>query len=155
MGQRVPRACTLRGFWEPEPIHLICFCHPNRWPAWNSRDTGPTFPHFKSPSPWLSVPCGELREAYPGARTPWQPLLGCPGSSCPQIKVSPLSGGWWWGRVTHQPRAPIWILLLFSPFCMGDRERRRREKPLKNVSCSIAQQFTSPPSPLTLPWCAS
>lgn len=151
------KACTARGFCESEPICLVGFCHPNP-PAWSPRGTGPTFPPFQPQFPWLCgfhLPSQEPGEAHSETRTMLQPLPGCPGSSCPRIKVSPLSGGWWWGRVTHQPRAQIWILLLFSPFCMGDRERRRREKPLKNVSCSIAQQFTSLLSPVTLPWCTS
>lgn len=157
-----PKACEARGFREFEPIHLalgwlLRSKLSSRWPAWSSRDAGPTFAHFQPHSLWLSFTMW-VTSPHGSSGRPVQRLGPVAASAgMPRLVLSPdQSFSTVWGRVTNQPHAQIWILLLFSPFCMGDRERkRRREKPLKNVSCSIAQQFTSPLSPVTLPWCTS
>lgn len=152
-----PRACIARGFHEFEPIHRAGFCYLNYRQGGQRGAQGMLGPHFLISN--LSLPgcVGDVSPHGSSERPIWRPGPAAASAGMPRLVLSPdQSFSTVWGRVTNRPRAQIWILLLFSPFCMGDRERRRRrEKPLKNVSCSIAQQFTSPLSPVTLPWCTS
>ena len=146
----VPTAQTAWGLCESKLIHLLGFCCPNcfKVASPSSRDSDP---HLL-----ISIPCSwtlcvssaltkELREASPEAGMPGR--LPAPSAMYPDIKVSPESGGACEGGWTAHPRAQIWILLLFSPFHVGDREGRRRgKKPLKKRL--LLHLF----SPTPLPW---
>lgn len=108
-----------------------------------------TDPHFlisKSCSPWLCgfvFPRTGAREACLEARKVKPPLLGHQPPPVPK-SVSPLSGAWWGGgaQISHVPK--YGFCFCFPFLHMGHRERRRGAKPLKSVSCPIAQHFTSP-----------
>lgn len=137
-----PKAPTAPGCSESELICLVGFCHPNCHGG--GRHRAPTFPPLKLSSPWL---CGfylSSQRGLSGGLERADAFAGMPSSSCPQMpraqtsKILHCLAGGRWGGCSNQPHAQIWILLLFSPFRKGVRERRRRrETPLKNVSCAI------------------
>lgn len=148
----VPKACTARGFCESELI-----CHPNCHRGGPHR--GPTFRHLQTLfflARWLSSPHKGAQGGPSGARDVQMPLLGRPASPVPKCHVprhQSFSTVWevWgaWGRVPVSAMCPVLDLASISRFRTGPRERRRRrEKPLKNVSCSVhsAIHLTAEPS---------
>lgn len=120
-----------------------------------------TNPHFlisKSCSPWL---CGFVfsrtgaREACLEAGKVKPPLLGHQPPPVPKSKFLHCLERGGGGGCPNQPRAQIWILLLFSLPAYGAQGKEKGSEAFEKcllLHCSALHLATSP---ATLPWCTS